>query len=88
MPTHAYVAVSKLMKLMRRPFMEGASVNYSQSEAVVTWLRSTGDKQLEGRLDAYFEALVLGLSQEEAYDEVFAPVEAHLQAKFAASLGR
>ena len=50
--------------------MRNAGVHYVESWAVIHLLRDAADPPLQGLLDAYFDALLAGRSQLEAYDEV------------------
>lgn len=78
--------VEELLRMRGGEFMEEPGRRYVQSWALVTWLAETEDEALKGLLDDYFEALVGGRSQDQAFDEVFAPVAEQLESGFRAFL--
>ena len=69
-----FTPLSNLFVMQPKEFMANAGVHYVQSWAVVHMLRETSEAQLKGVLDRYFDALLAGKSQQEAYDAVLAPV--------------
>jgi tetratricopeptide (TPR) repeat protein len=69
-----FTPLAELFVLEPKEFMAKAGVHYVQSWAVVHLLRETSNAQLKGVLDRYFDALLAGKSQKEAYDAVLAPL--------------
>jgi hypothetical protein len=73
--------LSKLFTMEPAEFMASADVHYVESWAVIHMLRAAGgpptkgllDPSLTGLLDRYFDALLAGRSQDEAWREVLAP---------------
>jgi len=75
--------LSKLFLMEPREFMADAGVHYVESWAVIHLLRDASHPAFKGVLDRYFDALLAGRSQQEAYDAVLAPMVETLQAALA-----
>lgn len=76
------LAATRLMLMDAETFMKNAGRNYARSWALVHLLRTTRKTALRGKLDAYYRAIRDGLSRKEAYETVFLPVVAVLEAEF------
>ncbi len=82
--TVRYMLSSKQLPSMKEIFMmdratfrkEGA-LHYGSSWSVIYWMHRSGNRHI---LDRYFEALMAGKDQQQAFDEVFGPGKANVEA--------
>ncbi len=64
--------LKELMLMSGQTFREGGALHYGSSWAAIFYLVKTGQKPL---LDRYFEELMLGKTQQQAFDAVFAKID-------------
>jgi hypothetical protein len=69
-----FTPLDRLLVMEPAEFMANARVHYVQSWAVIHLLRDPKETQFKGVLDRYFDALVVGKSQKEAYEAVLLPL--------------
>lgn len=69
-----FTPLEEFFLLAPREFMAKANVHYVQAWTVIHLLRAPREAALAGVLDRYFDALLAGRSQREAFDQVLAPV--------------
>jgi tetratricopeptide (TPR) repeat protein len=74
--------LSELFTMGRREFMENAHLHYPQSWAVVHYLMTTKERDLNSVLMDYFESLRAGRSGLEAYEEHLKPKVRKIEAGY------